>query len=40
MTDIEKRFADNGDDRSLMERHLLSRALRARENKKPPRGEA
>jgi hypothetical protein len=34
------RFAGNGDDRSLIEPQLLSRAPRVRENKKPPRGPA
>jgi len=33
MTDIEKCLAGNGDDESLIERQLLSRAPRVRETK-------
>ena len=36
MTDIEKRFAGNGDDRSLIERQLLSRASVKREARTRP----
>jgi hypothetical protein len=40
MTGIEKCLAGNGDDGSLIERQLLNKAPRVRENKKPPRGGA
>ena len=36
MTDIEKRFAGNGDDGSLIERQLLSRASVKRESRTRP----
>jgi len=36
MTDIEERFAGNGDDRSLIERQLLSRASMKRESRSRP----
>jgi len=36
MTDIEERFAGNGDDGSLIERQLLSRASMKRESRSRP----
>ena len=36
MTDIEERFADNGDDGSLIERQLLSGVSVKRESRRRP----